>query len=129
MNIFRLLGDLSHLASSECAVLLLPASCIVTCSPVAVADGASWAGPVLILIQKIHKSRSCRGISFKTQALYLTVFATRYIDLVTGPYYSFYNTIMKIIFLASSGWIVYLMKGRYRCVWWSSISRLRWWGY
>jgi len=84
MNIFRLLGDLSHLAS------------------------------ILILIQKIHKSRSCRGISFKTQALYLTVFATRYIDLFTGPYYSFYNTIMKMIFLGSSAWIVYLMKGKYR---------------
>ncbi|CAD6568264.1 MAG: endoplasmic reticulum retention protein, partial [Cyphobasidiales sp. Tagirdzhanova-0007] len=84
MNIFRLLGDLSHLAS------------------------------ILILIQKIHKSRSCRGISFKTQALYLVVFATRYIDLFTGPYYSVYNTIMKLIFLASSAWIVYLMRGKYR---------------
>ncbi|KAK9899159.1 ER lumen protein retaining receptor [Cystobasidium minutum MCA 4210] len=84
MNIFRLLGDLSHLAS------------------------------ILILIQKIHKSRSCRGISFKTQALYLAVFATRYVDLLTGPYYSFYNTIMKLVFLGSSAWIVYLMKGKYK---------------
>lgn len=69
---------------------------------------------VLILIQKIHKTRSCRGISFKTQALYLGVFATRYVDLLTGPYYSLYNTIMKLIFLASSAWIVYLMRGKYR---------------
>lgn len=84
MNIFRLLGDLSHLAS------------------------------ILILIQKIHKSRSCRGISFKTQALYLAVFATRYVDLLTGPYYSLYNTIMKLVFLGTSAWIVYLMKGKYR---------------
>lgn len=69
---------------------------------------------ILILIQKIHKSRSCRGISFKTQALYLAVFATRYVDLLTGPYYSLYNTIMKLVFLGTSAWIVYLMKGKYR---------------
>lgn len=79
---------------------------------------------VLILIQKIHKSRSCRGISFKTQALYLAVFATRYIDLLTGPYYSFYNTIMKLVFLGSSAWIVYLMKGKYRCVVTESDARI-----
>ena len=47
MNLFRLLGDLSHLAS------------------------------IFILLQKISKSRSCRGISFKTQLIYLIVFLTR----------------------------------------------------
>jgi hypothetical protein len=48
MNIFRLLGDLSHLAS------------------------------IFILVHKIQKSRSVRGISFKTQLIYLVVFLTRY---------------------------------------------------
>ena len=86
MNIFRFLGDLSHLAS------------------------------ILILLRKIITSRSCRGISFKSQALYLTVFLTRYVDLVTGPYVSFYNTIMKIFFIASSAYTLYLMKFRFRCV-------------
>lgn len=71
---------------------------------------------VLILIQKMHKTRSVRGISFKTQVLYLAVFSTRYIDLLTGSYYSFYNTVMKVVFLASSGWIVYLMKVKYKLV-------------
>lgn len=47
MNIFRLLGDLSHLAS------------------------------IFILLNKIQKSRSARGISFKTQLIYLIVFLTR----------------------------------------------------
>ncbi|KAI4520489.1 ER lumen protein retaining receptor-domain-containing protein [Schizophyllum commune] len=83
MNLFRLLGDLSHLAS------------------------------ILILIQKIHTTRSCRGISFKTQALYVTVFVTRYLDLFTR-YISFYNTVMKIFFIASSCYILYLMKFRFR---------------
>lgn len=47
MNIFRLLGDLSHLAS------------------------------IFILIHKITTSRSARGISFKSQLVYLVVFLTR----------------------------------------------------
>ncbi|KAL1744846.1 ER lumen protein retaining receptor-domain-containing protein [Schizophyllum fasciatum] len=83
MNLFRLLGDLSHLAS------------------------------ILILIQKIHTTRSCRGISFKTQALYVTVFVTRYLDLFFR-YISFYNTVMKIFFIGSSCYILYLMKFRFR---------------
>lgn len=84
MNIFRLIGDLSHLAS------------------------------IFILIQKIIKSRSARGISFKTQVLYVVVFLTRYVDLVTGPFISVYNTAMKLFFIASSAYIVYLMHFKYK---------------
>ncbi|KAI0300433.1 ER lumen protein retaining receptor [Multifurca ochricompacta] len=71
MNIFRLLGDLSHLAS------------------------------IFILLHKIQTSRSCRGISFKTQALYATVFITRYLDLFQ-TWVSLYNMVMKIFFITSS---------------------------
>ncbi|KAH7334767.1 ER lumen protein retaining receptor [Rhizoctonia solani] len=84
MNIFRLLGDMSHLAS------------------------------ILILLHKIQTTRSSRGISFKTQALYVAVFLTRYIDLLTFHFVSFYNTFMKIFFIASSIYILYLMKFKYR---------------
>lgn len=86
MNIFRFLGDLSHLAS------------------------------IFILLHKIQTSRSCRGISFKTQALYFIVFLTRYVDLVTGPYVSLYNTIMKLFFIGSTAYTLYLMKFRFRYV-------------
>lgn len=51
MNIFRMFGDMAHLAS------------------------------ILILIHKIQTSRSARGISFKTQVLYSVVFVTRYLDM------------------------------------------------
>ncbi|PIA14283.1 ER lumen protein retaining receptor [Coemansia reversa NRRL 1564] len=78
MNIFRLSGDLLHLAS------------------------------IFILIARLHQTKSCAGISLKTQYLYLLVFATRYLDLFLG-FVSVYNTLMKIFFLASSGYIVYLM--------------------
>ncbi|KAL7219855.1 hypothetical protein ACSBR2_012840 [Camellia fascicularis] len=53
MNIFRLAGDMTHLAS------------------------------VLVLLLKIHTIKSCAGISLKTQELYALVFATRYLDIFT----------------------------------------------
>ncbi|GAA5823618.1 hypothetical protein JCM3770_000700 [Rhodotorula araucariae] len=84
MNIFRLLGDLSHLAS------------------------------IFILVHKIQKSRSVRGISFKTQLIYLVVFLTRYVDLLTGPHVSYYNTLMKLFFIGSSAYVLYLMRFKYR---------------
>ncbi|THU89776.1 ER lumen protein retaining receptor [Dendrothele bispora CBS 962.96] len=83
MNIFRLLGDISHLAS------------------------------IIILVQKIRTSRSCRGISFKTQALYVAVFVTRYLDLVYR-WVSLYNFLMKLFFIGSSCYILYLMRYRFR---------------
>jgi ER lumen protein retaining receptor len=55
------------------------------------------------------------GISFKTQALYVTVFITRYLDLFYH-WVSLYNTLMKVVFVASSCYILYLMKYRFRSV-------------
>ena len=53
------------------------------------------------------------GISFKTQLLYAIVFATRYLDLFT-TWISLYNTIMKIFFISTSIYILYLMKFKFR---------------
>ncbi|KAF7242998.1 ER lumen protein-retaining receptor 2, partial [Varanus komodoensis] len=78
MNIFRLTGDLSHLAA------------------------------IIILLLKIWKTRSCAvlkaflhiafsialGISGKSQLLFGLVFTTRYLDLFTS-FISLYNTSMK----------------------------------
>jgi len=83
MNIFRLFGDLAHLAS------------------------------IFILVHKITLTRSCRGISFKTQALYVAVFVSRYLDLF-WHWISLYNFFMKIFFIGSSCYILYLMKYKYR---------------
>ncbi|PVG02553.1 ER lumen protein retaining receptor [Serendipita vermifera] len=84
MNIFRFFGDLAHLAS------------------------------IFILLHKIQTSRSCRGISFKTQALYVAVFVSRYLDLFLGSWISFYNTVMKLFFIGSSVYILYLMRVKFR---------------
>lgn len=80
MNIFRLTADLLHL------------------------------GSILILIARLSQTKSCAGISFKTQALYCLVFATRYLDLFIS-FVSVYNSLMKLFFLCSAGYIVYLMRG------------------
>ncbi|BFZ61038.1 endoplasmic reticulum retention protein [Saitoella coloradoensis] len=83
MNIFRLLGDLSHLAS------------------------------IFILLHKIRTTKSCAGISFRSQALYVLVYLTRYLDLLWGPW-PLYNTVMKLFFIGSSVYVLYLMKFDYR---------------
>ncbi|CAK9141436.1 unnamed protein product [Ilex paraguariensis] len=63
MNIFRLAGDMTHLAS------------------------------VLVLLLKIHTIKSCSGISFKTEELYATVFATHYLDIFTDYISLYYNEV------------------------------------
>ena len=35
---------------------------------------------ILVLLLKIHATKSCAGISLKTQELYLIVFCTRYVQ-------------------------------------------------
>ncbi|KAL8587772.1 ER lumen protein-retaining receptor 2 [Nucella lapillus] len=78
MNIFRLVGDMSHLLA------------------------------IILLLLKMWKSRSCAGISGKSQILFALVFLTRYLDLFTA-FISPYNTIMKVFFISSSLFTVFLM--------------------
>jgi len=88
MNIFRLLGDLSHLAS------------------------------IFILLAKMRSSSSASGISFKSQFLYLIVYITRYLDLLwNNPFKSplaLYNTVFKIVFIAAQVYTIYLMLNDYK---------------
>lgn len=67
---------------------------------------------ILILIQTIETNKSANGLSLKTQILYMVVYATRYLDLFT-KFYSVYNTVMKITFLLSQGYIIYLITKKY----------------
>nr|CAG8650055.1 14655_t:CDS:2 [Entrophospora candida] len=94
MNVFRLLADLMHLAS------------------------------IFIILLNIQKTRSCSGISFKTQLLYAIVFITRYLDLFT-TWISLYNTLMKIFFIATSIYILYLMKYKFRATYDPSLDTFR----
>ncbi|ORY64138.1 ER lumen protein retaining receptor-domain-containing protein [Pseudomassariella vexata] len=82
LNIFRILGDFSHL------------------------------GSILILLHKMTELNGCTGISFKSQALYLIVYITRYLDLFSTK--SVYNLIFKILFIAAQGYIIFLMTTKYK---------------
>jgi len=84
VNVFRFVGDFSHLAS------------------------------VFILLHKMKISKSCAGISFKSQFLYLLVYVTRYLDIFWTFGDSYYNSIYKILFISSSGYIIYLMLNDYK---------------
>eukprot|EP00954_Amorphochlora_amoebiformis_P015676 1230355-Amorphochlora_amoeboformis.AAC.1 len=48
------------------------------------------------------------GISLNSQLLYVLVFVTRYLDLFWN-FNSIYNSVMKLIFVSTSVYIVYMM--------------------
>ncbi|KAI6235363.1 ER lumen protein-retaining receptor [Aphelenchoides besseyi] len=83
MNIFRLAADASHLVA------------------------------ICILLMKIWKTRSCAGISGRSQILFLIVFCCRYLDLFTN-FVSLYNSVMKLFFLSSSIATVYFIFFKFR---------------
>jgi len=83
MNIFRLAADSAHLVA------------------------------IAILLAKIWTTRSCAGISGRSQILFLIVFISRYLDLFTN-FISLYNSVMKILFLGSSIATVYLMYVKFK---------------
>ena len=62
-----------------------------------------------VLLLKINATKSCAGVSLKTQELYLLVFVTRYLDLLYS-FISLYNTVMKLIFLGTAFTIVWYMR-------------------
>ncbi|KAK5640837.1 hypothetical protein RI129_009384 [Pyrocoelia pectoralis] len=82
MNIFRLIGDLSHLLA------------------------------IIILLLKIWKTRSCAGISGKSQILFAIVYTSRYLDLPN--FVSVYNTLMKVVFIAASYATIYLIYMKFK---------------
>ncbi|KAK4691862.1 ER lumen protein retaining receptor, partial [Lecanoromycetidae sp. Uapishka_2] len=84
MNVFRVLGDVSH-TLSKC-----------------------------ILIWAIHSNRSAEGVSLITQMLYVAVFLTRYLDLFwVSPAVSYWNFILKNFYIFSSLYIILLMMKVY----------------
>jgi len=60
-----------------------------------------------IILLRILQMKTCAGLSLKTQYLYAIVFTCRYLDLFTN-FYSMYNTVLKILFLGCTYYIIYL---------------------
>jgi len=67
----------------------------------------------VILLQKIINHKNVTGISLKTWYIYAIVFVSRYLDIFTNTF-ALYNTIMKIVFLATTGYTIYLIMKKYR---------------
>lgn len=64
---------------------------------------------ILVLLLRLRVTKNAIGISIKTQELYLLVFLTRYLDLFT-TYYSLYNSLMKILYISTTAYIVYMVR-------------------
>eukprot|EP01130_Rhizamoeba_saxonica_P007117 TRINITY_DN2862_c0_g1_i1.p1 TRINITY_DN2862_c0_g1~~TRINITY_DN2862_c0_g1_i1.p1 ORF type:complete len:235 (-),score=4.50 TRINITY_DN2862_c0_g1_i1:32-709(-) len=86
MNWFRLTGDFLHLLS------------------------------FFVLIWKIKTQKDhARGISLKTQVLYLILFVARYLDLPYNIYYHrWYLVFMKMIFIGGTCYLIYLIYFQYK---------------
>merc|ERR1712070_979469 len=69
----------------------------------------SHIGAFVFLLFRLQSANNAAGISLKTQELYLMVFLARYVDLFTN-FISMYNTVMKILFIATTSYIVWLMR-------------------
>ena len=66
---------------------------------------------IIVLLLRLHASRSASGISLRTHELFLVVFVTRYLDLFT-TYYSLYNSCMKILYIGSTGYVVHMIRNK-----------------
>lgn len=64
---------------------------------------------MMLLVFKMHKSKSCIGVSCRMQEIYAMVFIFRYLDLCWS-YISIYNTVMKLIFITTTLYLIYLMR-------------------
>jgi len=64
---------------------------------------------IVVLFLRLKATGTPVGISLKTQELYLVVFLTRYLDLFTS-FYSLYNTVMKIAYIAATAAIIAMVR-------------------
>uniref|UniRef100_A0A8D2JMA5 Uncharacterized protein n=1 Tax=Sciurus vulgaris TaxID=55149 RepID=A0A8D2JMA5_SCIVU len=68
---------------------------------------------IILLLLKIWKSCLCAGISGKSQVLFTVVFTAPYLDLFTN-YISFYNTCMKVVYIACSFTTVWMIYSKFK---------------
>lgn len=66
---------------------------------------------ILVLLLRLRVAKNASGISLRTHELFLLVFLTRYTDLFT-TYYSIYNSVMKVLYIASTASIVHAIRAR-----------------
>jgi ER lumen protein retaining receptor len=101
MNIFRVLGDVSH-TLSKCILIW------------AIHSNKSAEGKPQNSASPDTANEYIPGVSLITQVLYTAVFVTRYLDLFTDkPSFSYWNFVLKNFYILSSIYIVILMTRIY----------------
>ncbi|EPR79576.1 ER lumen protein retaining receptor [Spraguea lophii 42_110] len=88
--LIRMLGDISHVLS------------------------------MIVLAQKIKNTKSCSGLSYKTQLLYGIVFISRYLDMMyfnIRSIFELYLFIMKVSFIVFQLIIIYLIRFKFYYSW------------
>lgn len=127
MNIFRLLGDLSHLLAI--IILLLKIWKTRSCAGESDRFDHIVQGTLVYVTSLMCGERTLIkahlkqteiidvstfvGISGKSQILFAIVYTTRYLDLFT-TFISAYNTFMKIVFIAASLATIFLMYVKFK---------------
>ncbi|KAJ8283945.1 hypothetical protein COCON_G00027950 [Conger conger] len=104
--------DLSTNTASSGIHLCSPAHSLAITYLSSLKENADYAA-IIILLLKIWKTRSCAGISGKSQILFALVFTTRYLDLLTS-FISLYNTSMKVIYIGCSYATVYMIYAKFK---------------
>ncbi|XP_019871651.2 ER lumen protein-retaining receptor 2 [Aethina tumida] len=67
---------------------------------------------IFVLLYKLLITKSCSGVSIKTQKLYMLIFITRYMDMFIY-FVSWYHITMKVFYIFSALLIVYLIRIKY----------------
>eukprot|EP00899_Mesostigma_viride_P006237 jgi/Mesvir1/15614/Mv03221-RA.1 len=112
-RLHTVLGNL-HIRGSSCFAgnrgFLLNASAM---NPIKLAGDMTHLLSIILLLLNINATKSCAGISLKTQELYALVFVTRYqLDIFASDVFV---TSKEIIFLVTACTIIWLMR-RHRVV-------------
>ena len=67
---------------------------------------------IFLLILRIYTYKSCRGLSYRTQEIYLVVFLSRYGFSLFNKigHHNIYTLIMKVAFILGTAFTIYLVK-------------------
>lgn len=80
------------------------------------AGDAAHVASMVMLVQKIRKTRSISGLSYKTQLLKWIVFVARYLDIFNIDFmepFSIYNAIMKFAYIGFQSVLLYTIRFKY----------------
>lgn len=64
----------------------------------------------VVLISNMREKKSCLGLSYRTQELYMIIFLIRYSDVFFIPQTNKWNLTLKFLFTGATLYVIYLMR-------------------